>query len=116
MRRLWISLVSSLIAVCGATTTYAAKPADNGRIAALDNLSNEELIMSVPLGKQAELVSAFQGKEAIRLLRGDYKASTGCNVETYRDREVIIITIPAANLFAPNDTELTEGAAPYLLR
>ena len=115
MRKLWTSLAINLITVCGITNAYAAKPTDNGRIPALDNLSNEELIMSVPLGKQSELISTFQGKEAIRLFRGEYKASSGCNVETYRDREVIIITIPAANLFAPNDTDLAEGASSFLL-
>lgn len=110
MKRLWISLTISLAAI----SALAAKPAENGRIPELDALSNEELIMSVPLGKQAELVSKFQEKEALRLHRGEYKPSTGCNIETYRDKQVIIITIPAADLFSPNDTELMDGAEKYL--
>lgn len=112
MKRVWISLMISL----ASASSFASKPEMNGRIPALDELSNEELILSVPLGKQAELVQQFQGKEAMRLLKSPAytPASTGCNVETYRDREVIIITIPAANLFAPNDTELSDNAAQYL--
>ncbi|MCM1006088.1 MAG: OmpA family protein [Prevotella sp.] len=113
MRRLWISLAISAV---GLLSAYAAKPEEGSRIAALDNLSNEELIMSVPLGKQAELVSKFQEKEAVRLLKSSVynPKKTGCNVEMYRDKEVIIITIPATNLFTPNDTELLESASTYL--
>lgn len=91
----------------------AAQPA--GRIEALDQLSNEELIVSVPLGKHADLVRSAQEKEATRLIRGVYApATTGCNVETYRNHEVIIISIPARLLFGPNDTELMAGAETYL--
>ncbi|MCM1319481.1 MAG: OmpA family protein [Muribaculaceae bacterium] len=110
MKKLWISLTISLAAI----SAFGAKPNENARIPELDNLSNEELIMSVPLGKQADLVSKFQEQEALRLHKGDYKPSTGCNIETYRDKQVIIITVPAANLFAPNDTELSDDAARYL--
>lgn len=111
MRRLSISLTISLAAlVCS-----AAKPENNGRIAALDALSNEELIMSVPLKGQADLVRAFQEKEATRLIRGTYApAKSGGNVETYRDKEVIIITVPAARLFGANSTELLEDASVWL--
>lgn len=111
MRRLLTSLAISLLAI-GAS---ASKPEENGRIPALDALSNEELIMSVPLKGQAELVRAFQEKEAARLIRGTYApAKSGGNVETYRDKEVIIITVPAARLFGANSTELTDEASIYL--
>lgn len=111
MRRLLTSLAISLLAI-GAS---ASKPEENGRIPALDALSNEELIMSVPLKGQAELVRAFQEKEAARLIRGTYApAKSGGNVETYRDKEVIIITVPAARLFGANSTELTDEASVYL--
>lgn len=111
MRKLLTYLTISLSALC----CQAAKPDENARIPALDNLSNEELIMSVPLGKQADLVRAFQEKEATRLIRQIYvPATTGCNVETYRGHEVIIITIPAERLFSPNNTELMESASKYL--
>lgn len=112
MRRLWTSLLISACALCA----LAAPPVVNGRIPQLDNLSNEELIMSVPLGKHADLVRAFQEKEAGRLYNSKVynPKTTGCNVETYRNKEVIIITIPAALLFGPNSTELTDEAPRYL--
>ncbi len=37
-----------------------------------------------------------------------------CNIEAFRKKEVILITIPAHLLFAPNSTELLSGAATYL--
>lgn len=114
MKKRLIYLAISLAALCSAPLS-AATPENNARIPELDNLSNEELIMSVPLGKQADLVRKFQEKEAIRLLHSSvYKPSNGCNVETYRDREVIILTVPASLLFAPNDSELMETAGIYL--
>lgn len=112
MKKLLISLTISLSAL----GTFASRPEEvNGRIPALDALSNEELIMSVPLKGQADLVRSFQEKEATRLIKGTYKPEkSGCNVETYRNKEVIIITIPASNLFAPNDTELLADASVWL--
>lgn len=108
MKRLLTYLMISAAALC-------AKAEQPGRIEALDQLSNEELIVSVPLGKHADLVRAAQEKEATRLIRGVYApATTGCNVETYRNHEVIIISIPARLLFGPNDTELLAGAETYL--
>ena len=96
-------------------SAYADNPAEeNDRIAALDELSNEELISSVPLGKHAELIRAFQGKEAKRLLKDEYTRAKGCDVEMYRNHEVIIISIPAARLFAPNSVKLSEEAAAFL--
>ena len=65
MKRLLISLTISLSAL----GTFASRPEEvNGRIPALDALSNEELIMSVPLKGQADLVRSFQEKEATRLI------------------------------------------------
>lgn len=108
MKKLLTYLAISVTSLCA----YAQQA---GRIEELDKLSNEELIVSVPLGKHADLVRAAQEKEATRLINGVYApAATGCNVETYRNHEVIIITIPAGLLFAPNDTELMEGAEKYL--
>jgi len=108
--KLLTTLTIALTALCAG----AAPAGDNARIPELDKLSNEELIMSVPLGKQADLVRQFQKKEALRLMRGTYAPSTGCNVETYRGQEVIIITVPAALLFPPNGTEVAAGAGKYL--
>ena len=45
-------------------SAYADNPAEeNDRIAALDELSNEELISSVPLGKHAELIRASRERK-----------------------------------------------------
>ena len=35
-------------------------------------------------------------------------------MEAYRNKEVLLITIPAHLLFAPNSTELKQGASDYL--
>lgn len=82
-----------------------------GRIPELDAMSDKELITSVDAGKQADLIRAFQTKEATRLFNGPYNPkTTGANVETYRNKEVIIVTIPTDRLFAPNDVDLKSGA------
>lgn len=109
-------ILTAALALGALLSAGAAEPAPTDRIPELDALSNEELIMSTPLGKQEALVQQFQEKEAQRLYRSkayDPK-KTGCNIETYRNREVIIITIPAALLFPPNSTELLESASVYL--
>lgn len=93
---------------------HADNEEEGERIAALDDLSNEELISSVNLGKQAELIQKFQDKEAKRLLREVYKRADGCDVEMYRNHEVIIVSIPAAELFSPNSVRLTTEADKYL--
>lgn len=86
------------------------------RIDALDDLSFTEMINSVPIDdKSAELVRKFQDKEARdRVLKSYGMNRNGCNVETYRNKEVILITIPASKLFAPNSTELRSDASSYL--
>lgn len=109
--RLKLLAISALL--CTASLAMADTP-EPARIPELDAMTNEQLITSVPLGKQAQLIRQFQEKEATRLLSASYPASSGCKVETFRDREVIIVTIPAASLFAPNDTVLTAEAARYL--
>ena len=48
--------------------------------------------------KQADKVQAFQYEMAVAFKRSNY------DVEIMRDDEVIVITIPASQLFDPNDT------------
>lgn len=74
------------------------------------------LVNSVPLDdKSAGLIRKFQDAEARNeLYNKAYNAKNGCKVETYRNKEVILITIPAAQLFAPNDTVLRPTAAALL--
>lgn len=90
---------------------------DEGEKRSLDDLSFIEMVNSVELGKQSPLIQKFQDKEArARLLNGKYnpKNGSGCVVETFRNKEVLLITIPARLLFAPNSTEIKSGASEYL--
>ena len=83
----------------------------------LDELTLPEMINSVKLDKKsAELIRKFQDKEGRNRLHGkEYNAQkNGCTVETYRNKEVLLITIPASKLFAPNETELRREAASLL--
>lgn len=85
------------------------------RIAALDELDFIEMLNSVELGKQSELIQKFQAKEAKnRLLNGKYNTKGECSVESYRNKEVLLITIPAHTLFGPNEIELRQQAADFL--
>lgn len=75
----------------------------------LDDLSFVEMLNSVSIdNKSAELIRKFQEKEGRnRLYNKEYSLSkNGCNVETYRNKEVLLITIPASKLFSPNEVEL----------
>lgn len=83
----------------------------------LDELTLPEMINSVELDKKsAELIRKFQDKEGRNRLHGkEYNAQkNGCTVETYRNKEVLLITIPASKLFAPNETGLRREAASLL--
>lgn len=86
------------------------------RIDALDDLSFPEMINSVKLDeKSAALIRKFQEKEARdRILKSYGLNRNGCNVETYRNKEVLLVTIPASKLFYPNSTELRPDADSYL--
>ena len=52
--------------------------------------------------KQADKIQAFQYDMAVAFKHSDY------DVEVMRDDEVIVITIPASQLFEPNDTVLSK--------
>lgn len=105
----------AISAVVAAVTTLSLAKTPQGRDAALDAMSEVELIHSVNVGKQADLIRSFQIKEATRLVNGDYNPKKhGTEVDTYRNKEVIIITIPTDKLFAPNATDLKQGAAAFL--
>ena len=82
----------------------------------LDDLSFIEMINSVELDKKsADLIRKFQDKEGRnRLHNRDYNSKNGCTVETFRNKEVLLITIPASRLFSPNETTLRPGAAALL--
>lgn len=85
----------------------------------LEDLTFSQMIKSVDLSsepKAAELIRKFQDIEARKkLMNGPLSPKQGkCNIEAYRKKEVILITIPASELFAPNSTELSTNAAKYL--
>lgn len=85
------------------------------RIAELDEMSFIEMLNSVDTGSTSSLIQKFQAKEGKnRLLNGKYNSNGECKVEAFRNKEVLLITIPAHLLFEPNDTELRSGAQNYL--
>lgn len=81
-----------------------------------DDAEFVEMLNSVPLdSKSAELIRKFQEKEGRnRLHAREYNDKNGCTVETFRNKEVLLITIPAEKLFAPNDTILRSTAGSFL--
>ncbi|MDE7380883.1 MAG: OmpA family protein [Muribaculaceae bacterium] len=85
------------------------------RINDLDDMTFIEMINSVDCGKNAELIRKFQAKEGKdRLLNGKFSPKGECTVENFRNKEVLLVTIPAHLLFAPNEIELSKNAAEYL--
>lgn len=82
----------------------------------LDEIDFLEMLNSVPLdNKSAALIRKFQEKEGRnRLHAREYNEKNGCTVETFRNKEVLLITIPAEKLFSPNSTVLRESASSLL--
>ncbi len=83
----------------------------------LDDLSFAEILNSVDLGKQAELIQKFQDKEAKNVLLKNKlftDPSGGCSIDAIRNHEILVVTIPARQLFGPNATELLNQADKYL--
>lgn len=82
----------------------------------LDEIEFLEMLNSVPLDeKSAQLIRKFQEKEGrTRLHAREFNEKSGCTVETCRNKEVLLITIPADKLFAPNSKELRPGAETLL--
>ncbi|MDE6291692.1 MAG: OmpA family protein, partial [Muribaculaceae bacterium] len=106
-------IFTSLLLFC--SCSFLASAQDNS----LEDLTFAQMLKSVDLSKEqkaAELIRKFQDVEARqKLMNGPLSPKQGnCNIEAFRKKEVILITIPAANLFAPNSADLSEGAAKYL--
>lgn len=106
------------IAFGGTVFTAGAEPkheVEAARDAALDELTFTDMLKSVELDKYGELVQKYQAKEAKNhLLNGIFTKKGQCGVESYRNKEVLLITIPAKLLFEPNSTELKGNAHDYL--
>lgn len=117
MKRVLRILCSGLILV-NTLSAYADTNVEtrSTRNEELDQLSFIEMLNSVEVDdKSADLVRKYQEKEGrTRLHKGVYNSKNDCSVETFRNREVLLLTIPASKLFAPNGVELREGAATFL--
>ena len=116
MKNLWkksvksLTLVALLLLTCGLSAR--SQNTAGKRIAELDELDFKEMINSVDLGKYADDIKKSQmdeGKKIFEALK-----SKGCNVETFKNKEIILVTIPAKLLFAPNQTELDSKAGEIL--
>lgn len=109
-----------LIGLILASASYGAaqntQPMKGERDARLDEMSFIEMINSVELDKKsADLIKKFQDKEGRNPLHSRYyNSKNGCLVETFRNKEVLLITIPASKLFMPNEVELRPDAATLL--
>lgn len=90
-------------------TSAQKKDASQEQLVDISELTLDETLMlpDVP-SKQAEYVKGYMKREAQALQKLGYK------IETTRQGEVVIATIPADKLFAPNDTALLPAAADVL--
>lgn len=85
----------------------------------LEDLTFTQMLKSVDLSKEpkaADLIRKFQDLEARKkLMNGPLSPkNSDCTIEAFRNKEIILITIPADALFAPNSTDLSENASKML--
>jgi outer membrane protein OmpA-like peptidoglycan-associated protein len=81
----------------------------------LDDMDKYGLLAANPLGKYSDLIKKFQLKEGTILLNNFANTKhSEVNVEKMRNGEVLVVTIPADDLFLPNDTILRESADQVL--
>lgn len=118
MKNHWRMWGSKLIRLGFLATVMAATTVSSGaqRADELDELSFEDMLISVDVGAKSKFIQEFQNKEAKnQLLKGKYDPKNGdCNVEFFRNKEVLVITIPAKFLFDPNEVDLKTSADEYL--
>lgn len=105
-------IIYAVLAIC--LSGFSATAQEN-----LEDLTFSQMLKSVDLSKDkkaADLIRKFQDLEARqKLMNGPLSPKQGkCNIEAFRKKEVILITIPASELFAPNSTELSAAASRYL--
>lgn len=109
-------LAAVCIVACASGLALPIALSANPELQALDDMDFIEMINSVETGKQSDLIQQFQQREAKnRLLNGKYNPKGECTVESFRNKEVLLITIPAHTLFAPNDTDLRSNASEWLV-
>ena len=90
------------------TTQPESEKIDDKSVTELYDLSFEENKALPKLGNQRAKIREYQQIQAKKLL------SSGQNIETTRNGEVIIATVAANDLFLPNDTTLRPTAAKVL--
>ncbi|MCM1490598.1 MAG: OmpA family protein [Muribaculum sp.] len=110
MKKIRVSILCLALFLCA----FELKSQDN-----LEDLTFTQMLKSVNLSgepKAADLIRKFQDIEARqKLMNGPLSPRNGdCTIEAYRKKEVILITIPAELLFAPNDVELKSNASKLL--
>lgn len=124
MKKVWKILFNTLLAGMAMMPAVASAQSlntgigidGNRRIDDLDQLSFIEMLNSVePDEKTAPLIRRFQEAEGRnKLYRNQNYSKNGVTVETYRNKEVLLLTIPASKLFAPNEVELKKEAKELL--
>lgn len=114
MRRGVKNIAFRVLLLCAILGFYFDASAD--KKGNLDEMSFAEIINSVDLGKNAELIQKFQDKEAKNVLLKNklFVADNGCSIDAIRNHEILVVTIPAHLLFGPNGTELLEQGEKYL--
>ena len=90
------------ILAMSASLNCEAKAKTKNQAVDIYDLSIDDNIAMPELDKQAEEIAKFQYSQAIALQKNKQ------HVEMTRNGEVIIITIPASQLFSPNDTILSD--------
>lgn len=96
-----IILISAILAIL---VSFSSEAKAKSRKQAVDiyDLSIDDNLAMPELDKQADEIAKFQYSQAIALQKSKQ------HVEMTRNGEVIIITIPASQLFSPNDTVLSD--------
>jgi len=92
------TLMAAALLTLGSTTALARdREVDIYDLSLDDNLETPEISKK----KHAERVQDYQYETAVKLKKQNY------DVELMRDDEVIVVTLPASQLFASNDTVLS---------
>ncbi len=116
MRNLWRTLSRRIALIAFGIAAVAPQAFAQKSDVPLEEMSFAEIVNSVDLGKQADLVRTFQEREASNVLLKNrtLTEANGCTVDAIRNREVLVVTIPAQKLFGPNQVELLDQADKFL--
>ena len=110
-----VTIFFFIVSINNPVYSQTTESKESQRIEELDDLSFIEMLNSVDVGSSSALIQKFQSKEGkTRLLNGKFNPSGECTVEAFRNKEVLLITIPAHLLFEPNSTDLRKESSNYL--